>query len=394
MLEYTLMHKNMECGSLLYDESSGRILSYSDFGNSCSPYLGNSDLPKICKWWEMRAIPTSRSAMQEIIHREGFRINNRMYLAKNLALSLTDTYWIRPKGIPLTFDQLKYHGRNMPYHNAESYDPNASLGGQMDKHWNLNQDVPVLVKESYKYFGQQSINEVFATRLHQLQQTHIPFLKYTAMRTEDHGILSKCKAFTTDDVELVSAYEVIMSQKRRNDEAEYDQFIRICTSGGISKDEIQAFMDYQTMTDFIISNTDEHLQNFGILRDANTMSLLGPAPIFDSGNSMFFDEMRKTPYNNVELLQQKVSGFYSQQEQFLKKVKNKNLVKIDLLPSKKDVKAFYADVGLPEWKADVISQNYENKVKMFEEFQQGKKISFYAEKANNKMLKLNAFKNT
>ena len=104
MVEYTLMHKNMECGSLLYDENSGRILSYSDFGNGCSLYLGNSDLQKICKWWEMRAIPASRSDMKEIIHREGFRINNRMYLAKNLALSLTDTYWIRPKDISLTFD--------------------------------------------------------------------------------------------------------------------------------------------------------------------------------------------------------------------------------------------------------------------------------------------------
>ena len=387
MVEYTLMHKNMECGSLRYDENSGRILSYCDFGNGFSPYLGNSDSQKICKWWEMRAIPASRSAMKEIIHKEGFRINNSMYLAKNLALSLTDTYWIRQKDISLTFDQVKlinsstYHGVHTPY------DPNASLGGQMDKYWDLNHDMPVLVKESYKYFGQQSINEVFATKLHQLQQTYIPFLEYKARRTEDYGILSKCKAFTTGDVEFVSAYEVIMSQKRRNDEAEYDQFIRICVSGGIDKDEMQAFMDYQTMTDFIISNTDEHLQNFGILRDANTMTLLGTAPIFDSGNSMFFDEMRKTPYSNVELLQQKVSGFYSQQEQFLKKVKNKNLVKIDLLPSKNDVKAFYAEAGLPEWKADVISKNYESKIKMFEEFQQGKKISLYVEKSKRQAVK-------
>lgn len=44
MVEYTLMHKNMECGSLLYDENSGRILSYCDFGNGGSPYLGNLDL--------------------------------------------------------------------------------------------------------------------------------------------------------------------------------------------------------------------------------------------------------------------------------------------------------------------------------------------------------------
>lgn len=35
------------------------------------------------------------------------------------------------------------------------------------------------------------------------------------------------------------------------------------------------------LTDFVISNTDEHLLNFGVLRDADTMKLIGPAPIFD-----------------------------------------------------------------------------------------------------------------
>lgn len=42
------------------------------------------------------------------------------------------------------------------------------------------------------------------------------------------------------------------------------------------------------MMDFIISNSDRHLNNFGILRDSTTLQWLSYAPIFDSGNSMFY----------------------------------------------------------------------------------------------------------
>ena len=50
-------------------------------------------------------------------------------------------------------------------------------------------------------------------------------------------------------------------------------------------------------------------------------------------------------------------------------------------------KVFYANASLPEWKADVVSQNYESKIKMFEEFQQGIKISLYVEKSKRQALK-------
>ena len=64
------------------------------------------------------------------------------------------------------------------------------------------------------------------------------------------------------------------------------------------------------LTDFVISNTDEHFMNFGVLRDTDTMKLLGPAPVFDSGNSMFFAEDRRTPYTRTELLERKITSFY------------------------------------------------------------------------------------
>lgn len=88
---------------------------------------------------------------------------------------------------------------------------------------------------------------------------------------------------------------------------------------------MQNFMDYMILTDFIISNTDEHLQNFGILRDPDTMKIIGPVPIYDSGNSMFYNENRKTPYTRADILDREITSFYSREEKLLKKIKTEIL---------------------------------------------------------------------
>lgn len=250
----------------------------------------------------------------------------------------------------------------------------------MEKYWDLDYNSPVLVKESYKYYGQQSINEVFATYLHELQNSEIPFVKYYGTITEDHGILCKCSSFTSESIELISAYEVVESSKVKNSTSVYDGYIETCVEHGIQREQIQDFMDYMILTDFVISNTDEHFMNFGVLRDTDTMKLLGPAPVFDSGNSMFFAEDRKIPYTRVELLERKNTSFYQTEEKMLAKVQNRKIVKEDLFPTPEKVKELYISSNLPEWKADMIFRNYTTKLRMLHEFQQGKTISLYHEK--------------
>lgn len=394
MIKYTLMHKNDKCGIILFDENIGRITEYHDDRNGLSPYLGNCDIKKIQKWWEMRAVPASRATMQQVINNANC-LNTEVYLAKNLGLSMTDTYWIKPSGIDLSFDDVKFanlaaysHGK-IPYHNATSYDPNASLGGQMEKYWDLMHKTPILVKESYKYYGQQSINEVFASIIHDRQPSGVDFVKYTAEITEDRGVQCKCPAFTSENIELLSAYEIVESRKIQNSQALYDEYINICVENGIDYEQIQEFMDYQTMTDFLITNTDEHLLNFGVLRDPNTMNLIGPAPIFDSGNSMFYSDGRKTPYTRAGILDIPITSFYKREEKLLGKVKNKNVVDLNSIPSADEVKELYANAGIPEEKADVISKNYDTKAKMLSEFQRGKTISLYKEKQAEKNSKYN-----
>ena len=394
MIKYSLMHKNDKCGTILFDENIGRITEYHDDRNGLSPYLGNCDIKKIQKWWEMRAVPASRATMQQVINNANC-LNTEVYLAKNLGLSMTDTYWIKPSGIDLSFDNVKFanlaaysHGK-IPYHNATSYDPNASLGGQMEKYWDLMHKTPILVKESYKYYGQQSINEVFASIVHSRQPSNVEFVRYTAEMTEDRGVQCKCPAFTSENIELLSAYEMVESRKIQNSQALYDEYINICVENGIDYNQIQEFMDYQTMTDFLITNTDEHLLNFGVLRDPNTMKLIGPAPIFDSGNSMFYSDGRKTPYTRAGILDIPITSFYKREEKLLGKVKNKNVVDLNSIPSAGEVKELYANAGIPEEKADVISKNYDTKAKMLSEFQIGKTISLYKEKQAEKNIKYN-----
>lgn len=392
MTKYYLMHRNDVCGTIMFDETDGKVLSYKDNNSGISPYFGNANVQNMKVWWSMRAVPSSRATVQKILREKGY-LNTEVYLAKNLALSMTDSYWLCPEDAVLSYDEVKfcnlkdYDNGKIPYHNDTSYDYNASLGGQLEKYWDLEGETPILVKECTRYDGQQSVNEVIATKIHEMQNTKIPFVHYTAEKVPGHGIVSKCPAFTSDNIELISAYEIVESEKTANDKALYDHYINVCVKNGIDAGLMQDFMDYQTLTDFIISNTDEHLNNFGVLRDSSTMQLIGPAPIFDSGNSMFYDQNLGSPLSRVQLLDRKITSFYKHEDKMLAKVKNKNIVKTDLLPTAEYIKEMYIQGGISEEKADFISKNYEEKTKMVQELQQGKKISLYQEQAKEKQNK-------
>lgn len=389
MKDYYLMHKDDFCGSIVIDENSGNILSYKDAATGYSPFLGKPNLDKIKQWWKIRTVPATRAMMQKMIKNREC-ISPEAYLAKNLALSMTDCYWVCPKDIKLKFDAVKFlnfktvNEGKVPDHNITSYDPNASLGGQMEKYWDLTGKVPILVKESSKYYGQQSVNEVFATLLHKRQTAEVPYAKYSAVSSENNSICAKCESFTNDHLEFIPAYEVLQSEKLSNSKSFYDQYINLCVKHGIDYERIQIYMDYQTMTDFILSNSDEHLLNFGILRNTDTMQLVGPAPIFDSGNSMFFSDERISPYSRAGILERKITSFYATEDKMLAKVKNKNIVRIDLLPTKEEVRDIYGSAGIPEDKIEFIASNYETKLQMVNEFQHGKNISLYEEKKKEK----------
>lgn len=381
---YFLMHKDTVCAIVLIDSSgTGNIIESKILDAKLAP-MGSLSI-----WWKARAIPSTREDMKSIIRQAGAS-NPEVYLAKNLALSMTDAYWICPHDETNT---LKWNDINLmnfkrtnkpfiPYHNNNSYDINASLGGQMEKYWDLSGSVPVLIKKCFKSKGQQGINELFASLIHSRQPNAPEYVNYTASNNpnpDEDGLIVKCETFIKEGLEFVPAHQIQLAhQDKWMSEyiSNYERVIKGWTEMGLDEETVRNFLDYQTMTDFIISNTDRHYSNYGVLRDIDTLELVKPAPIFDSGNSMLYDQLTRT-ISKSDLLKFKTTSIYDSEEQMIKHVTNRKIVDLDSLPSKEETKNLYMSYGIREERAEFISDAYQKKTEMVHTFQKGMSISLY-----------------
>ena len=92
--------------------------------------------------------------------------------------------------------------------------------------------------------------------------------------------------------------------------------------------------------DFLIMNEDRHLNNFGIIRDVNTLEWLDVAPIFDNGESLKIEY-----YDEEDILISGNGRFFYEIKPFDEIIKLvKNLKRIDI--SKLD--------GVVEWFDDLL----------------------------------------
>lgn len=62
-----------------------------------------------------------------------------------------------------------------------------------------------------------------------------------------------------------------------------EEYIKILEEGQI--DNAREKVENMYILDFLMMNEDRHLNNFGIIRDVNTLKWLDIAPIFDNGQS-------------------------------------------------------------------------------------------------------------
>ena len=68
----------------------------------------------------------------------------------------------------------------------------------------------------------------------------------------------------------------------------YQHFVDCADTLGIPG--VREFLDRMIVLDYIIANEDRHLNNFGAIRNAETLEWLGMAPIYDSGSSLGYDK--------------------------------------------------------------------------------------------------------
>ena len=383
-----LKYKDNIVAKLDISEITNTISNMDVFLPEFMPYLRDMSLKEINFWWKYRAIPDSRKKLHKFLNTQNCE-DSLHFLIKNLALSLTDCYWICPIDMDLKWDNVNlFNNTNKIIFKSDqgefSNNPNCTLTGTMGKEAIFKNNKWILKKYSETNEGEQCINETFANLIN-YNQNFSDYVIYNLQYDTNRCIGCSCPFFTDINNELITAYNFTSYEKQYNDASNYEHYIKLCSDFGLDENYVRSFMDYQTLLDFVLTNTDRHYLNFGVIRDTNNLKIKKLAPIYDCGNSMFYNNSYNLSAYNI--LNTEITGMAKYEEKMLSYVKNKNILDIEKLPNKEQTKEFYICNGLNEQRADAIANNYQKKIEMLNKFQKGYSITRYTVKNWNDFLK-------
>ena len=140
---------------------------------------------------------------------------------------------------------------------------------------------------------------------------------------------------------------------------------------GMTEKDFTDFMDYQIMTDYLMTNTDRHMNNIAVMRNPDTLELLGFAPIYDSGNSMFYN----IPYeklSDIRIDDIKTHSFVERESKLLQYVQDRSIVDID--KAEMEFTIYEKDVVERHMRIPRLRELYEKKRNNLRAFQNGKDI--------------------
>lgn len=307
----TLMHKRLAVAELELDEATGFIQRIDNVlmpehlpVGTCS-FNGTVDRAALNEWWTDRSIPASRSGIREALETLDVA-STSLLLLRSYGLSLSDHYWICPQGAGFTWDQVNFFdnpfsadmgdvlfGRPKKETGFDFSSPDNTSDGFLKKRWKIINGSRCLVKGGSDPFQQQPFNEVIVSGI--MECLGIPHIPYTLI-WNDGRPYSVCEDFVSPNTELVSAWRIMRTMRKDNSTSVYQHFINCCQALGVG--DIVPALDRMIVLDYLIANEDRHLNNFGLLRNPETLEWLGMAPIFDSGSSLGYD--RTAPRIGVE----------------------------------------------------------------------------------------------
>lgn len=303
-MKCTFMHKRIPVAEIEVDNAAGFILKiYKIYAPEHLPVGvsfkgGAADRAALNNWWTDRSIPASRSGIREAL--ETLQIpSTKMLLVRCYGLSLSDQYWICPDGSGLNWDEVNFFNNDFSDDIGDILfggkrktgalnfsTPDSTSDGNLKKRWKIINGKRCLIKGGSNPFRQQPFNEVIAAKI--MERLNIPHIPYTLMW--DNGApYSVCGDFIDETTELIPAWRILQTKKKSNNTSVYTHLKECCEALGIKG--VVPFLDRMIVLDYIIANEDRHLNNFGAIRNAETLEWIGMAPIYDSGSSLGYDKI-------------------------------------------------------------------------------------------------------
>jgi hypothetical protein len=299
---YILKHKEIPVIEFSLDDDFKLIKMEKPINEERLPfglkYKGNEKayFRELSDWIEKRGLPESRSDLANIKLNLGAG-NSAELMIGSYALNLTDQYWLHKKEQYLKWEDVNFFDNK--FYNVIDFDtsvieyeknksivaPDLTVDGNLRKKWVSSGSEKYLIKEGRWDEKQEPFNEVIASKI--LKDFNIFHVSYSLIRSEKKNIpLSICKCMVDKNTEFIKG-QYVLDCEEKNDRNNYDRFIEICRKNGIS--DAKKRIDEMIAIDYIIGNTDRHTGNFGIIRNAESLEWLKVSPIFDNGNSLFFD---------------------------------------------------------------------------------------------------------
>lgn len=304
MGKYTLMHKNIKVADIVIDTDTSAISSLDTVYSKEHLPLGVVytqhhkeiiDRRALNSWWLKRSIPASRTGLEEAL--ETLNLDDAtMLLEKGCGMSLSDHYWIRPEGTQAAWENVNFFQNTFSEdigdillgerlnRNVDFNAPDNTSDGMLMKRWKIIDGKRCLLKAGENPFHQQPFNEVIASCI--MDRLDIPHVSYSLVWINELPY-SVCEDFVTTETELVSAYRVMQTRYPRNDESDYQHYVNICKENGLQ--DIVHSIDTMLVLDYLIANEDRHFNNFGILRNPETLQWISAAPVFDNGTSLSYN---------------------------------------------------------------------------------------------------------
>ena len=298
-MPFALMNRNHEVASVVYSsvrKEFSHVGAVADVRRAPIGVLsprGSMSLEDLNAWWRGRGIPQARRGLAKLLSEAGVGLPQEL-IRRNLGLSLSDQYWIRPDGSGLAWKDVNFFENDFEQVSLLTAEyaadcpaparPDNTSDGNLEKIWVCRDGVRFLLKKGARY-GQEPYNEVVATALH---RRLLPEGSYVPYSLEGDGAQAMCCCpnFLTGEEEYVPAHYVARCMPRNSQASEYEHYLACCDSLGVVG--AKQSLDRMIVCDDIIANHDRHWRNFGIIRNVETLACR-PAPLFDSGSSLWCD---------------------------------------------------------------------------------------------------------
>ena len=383
-MTFDLKHKNITVLSMEIDDETFTITKVMKVLNSKHIPIGVHfdrdiiDRKALNHWLKGRSIPASRENIDGALETVG-QLNTQSLITKCYGLSLSDCYWICPQNLNLDFDDLNFFendfskdmgeilfGKHLDSFSLMS--PDNTSDGWLKKKWIINTGERYLLKGASGVCRQEPFNEEIANKV--MEKLDIAHVKYEVVFRD--GIpYSLCKNFLSKDTELISAWHVYSHLKKPNHFSVFEHLVDCYEKIGVKNP--RESLEKMLVADFLIANTDRHMNNFGIIRNSNTLEVLGVAPIFDSGTSMFMSTPTALKIDDIES-----KPFAKKHSEQIKLISDLGDFELDNILELKHVvaKILSKNPFIDDARKDFILKNFEMRVQLLLNLSQDQTQSF------------------